>query len=48
MSYFDENTTLTNNTLKKMRDYNLPLEAVREAFLKPTREEWSKVPVKIL
>jgi len=44
MPYFDQNTIITNNALKKMREYNLPLEAVREAFYKPTREEWSKVP----
>jgi hypothetical protein len=44
MPYFDQTTIITNNALKKMRDYGLKHEVVRDAFNHPTKEEWSKIP----
>lgn len=41
MSWFDENTIITNKDIKKMRNYGLRHEVVRDAFSCPTREEWS-------
>lgn len=44
MPFFDESTVITDNAVRKIKEYSLDWDSVKDAYYHPTRTESPPIP----